>query len=125
MSIKTFASRRDPEGLFHPNHFHPGYCAETEAFLPKPGLPQGWPDTRNILNPPSDRPPDLISLLPPSSTPPNDLGFGRCPTLVTRCRGSLTCASYVGSSLRVAGCTGVSDWRKSAPIGGGHGPIRT
>jgi len=123
VSIKTFASRRDPEGLGRPNDLHPAYRAETEAFLPKPGLPQSRPDTKHILNPPTDGSPDLIS--PLSSTPPSDLGFGRYATFVTRCRGSLACAKYVGSSLRVVGCTGVSDWRKSAPIGDGHGPIRT
>ena len=122
-ATKIVASRRDPEGLGRPNDLHPAHRAETEAFLLKPGLPQSRPDTKHILNQPTDRSPDLISSL--SSTPPSDLRSRRCATFVTRCRGSLACTKYLGFSLRVVGCTGVSDWRQSAPIGGGHGPIRT
>jgi hypothetical protein len=122
-ATKIVARCPDPEGLGRPNDLHPAYRAENEAFPPKPSLPQSWPGTKHILNPPADGSPDLIS--PLSNTPPSDLRFGRCGTFVTRCRGSLACARYVGFSLRVVGCTGVSDWRQSAPIGGGHGPIRT
>jgi len=51
VSIKIVASRRDQEGLGRPNDLHPAYCAETEAFLPKPSLPERRSDTKHILNP--------------------------------------------------------------------------
>lgn len=121
VSIKIVASRRDPEGLGRPNDLHPAYRAETETFLPEPGLPQSWPDT--ILKPPTDGSPHLIS--PLSSTPPSELRFRRCDSFVTRCRGSLACPKHLGFPLRVVECAGITDWRQSAPIGGGDGPIRT